>query len=332
MSWIVKEDRFYLWRTPQNDHFEKFKRDVYKGLSAERKSLPPKYFYDARGSKLFEQICTLPEYYQTRTEDAILRLGVGHILELADYPKTIVELGSGSSLKTQRLIHGLLEQSRECLFVPIDISESILTDSAHILLRCHPSLIIRSLHADYHKALLKLPSIPGKKLILWLGSSIGNMSPSEKVDFLKRICSVMSKDDFLLIGFDLIKGRDILERAYNDEAGITAAFNKNILVRINNELGGDFITDQFDHYSFYNEDHLRIEMHLVSNQRQAVGIDEIQCRICLEKGESIHTENSYKFDSERIYRTTHPAGFRQLHSWRDEDDYFEVGLFSKIES
>ncbi|MFE0517227.1 L-histidine N(alpha)-methyltransferase, partial [Streptomyces sp. NPDC058964] len=229
--------------------------DVHDGLTARPKTLPPKWFYDARGSELFEKITELPEYYPTRAEREILAARAGEIA-IAAGARTLVELGSGSSEKTRYLLDALTDLNT---YVPVDVSESALTQAGQALVEARPGLSVHALIADF-TARLKLPDTPGPRLVAFLGGTIGNLLPAERAEFLASVRGLLSPGDALLLGTDLVKDEDVLVRAYDDAAGVTAEFNKNVLAVVNRELGADFDPDAFDHVALWDAGNEWIEM------------------------------------------------------------------------
>lgn len=302
-------------------------RDVALGLAARPKALPPKYFYDAQGSRLFEQITALEAYYPTRIETGILAAHGADILAAAGEPRTLVELGSGSSTKTRLLLDVLSRQGGRVDYVPIDVSPTVVTEFGQALLRDYPTLHIRGLICDYHRAMGVLrDSRETPRLFLFLGSSLGNYTPSQSAELLAEVAEAMGPTDGLLLGVDLKKDPAVLRRAYNDPEGITAAFNLNLLHRINRELGGHFAVERFDHVAFYDEQQGRIEMHLESTLSQQVVIDALGKSFLFDKGETLHTENSYKFDSQGLAAILEQAGLRLSHRWLDDAGWFALNL------
>jgi L-histidine N-alpha-methyltransferase len=296
--------------------------DVMRGLGSHPRRLPPKLFYDSEGSHLFEQITETPEYYPTRTERGILKQYAGEIIAYAGNNLTLVELGAGSASKTQVLIEALLRRQLRADFYPVDVSSSALEGALATLNGHFPRLRVSPIVADYTHRLPELNALPGRKLVLFIGSTIGNFEPDEALAFLKSIRSSLQAGDALLIGFDLIKDADVLHAAYNDAQGVTAAFNKNILVRINSELGGNFDLDAFKHVAFWNWRKSRIEMHLESLRAQTVWIEDLGRSFHFEQHERIHTENSYKFSNASIARLLRRSGFRLEKSWLDSKGWF----------
>lgn len=303
-----------------------FAADVHAGLSPRQKSLPAKYFYDRRGSELFEQICDLPEYYPTRTEIGLLRRHGHEMARLIGSDAEIVEFGAGALVKI-RLLLDALESPRG--FLPIDISGAHLSDAAAALMRDHPGLQVRPLAGDFTAPDLVLPArLSGTRCRagFFPGSTIGNFTPDEALGFLRGAARMLGEGNTgnsgLLIGVDLVKNPALLHAAYNDAAGVTAAFNLNLLRRINRELGGDFVLERFAHYAFYQPQHQRIEMHLVSLTAQSVRIGTR--RYDFGAGESIHTENSYKYTLGGFHHLAEQAGFRPVAVWTDPDNLFSL--------
>jgi L-histidine N-alpha-methyltransferase len=296
--------------------------EVMSGLSAHPRRLPPKFFYDAEGSRLFDQITETAEYYPTRTERAILREFAGDMVQQTGNNLTLVELGAGSASKTQVLIHALLRRQLRADFYPVDVSSSALQGALASLNGHFPRLRVSPIVADYTHHLPDLKQLPGRKLVLFLGSTIGNFEPEEAEEFLRNVRGSLQKGDALLIGFDLIKDAQVLDAAYNDAQGVTAAFNKNMLVRINRELGGSFDVDAFEHVAFWNKKKSRIEMHLESQYEQTVWIEDLGRGFHFDQGERIHTENSYKFNDRLIRRLLRRGGFKLEKSWTDAKGWF----------
>jgi L-histidine N-alpha-methyltransferase len=302
-----------------------FARDVRRGLSATPKSLPCQYFYDAVGSRLFEAICTLSEYYPTRTEDAILRAHAGAMLDGLARPFRLVELGSGSSTKTRRLISAALAAQETLHYMPIDVSEEALEAAAHDLVREFDGLRVTAHATDYETAWRRIASRhPGPKLVVFLGSSLGNFETDAAVNLLASLARGMSPDDRLLLGTDLDKPASVLEPAYDDADGVTARFNKNLLGRINRELGARFDLDQFEHRACYVASRRRIEMHLISRVAQEVPIPAAGFVARFAEGESIHTENSHKYTLEDLSRIAARSGFAEEASWSDARGWFRL--------
>lgn len=306
-----------------------FRSAVLEGLSRQNRTLPCRFFYDDRGSALFERICRLPEYYPTRTERAILENHAGEIIEAVGGPDpALVELGCGSADKTRLLIRAALARRQSLHYVPIDISRDFLRVSAEELLREIPRLAITAIAAEYDDALNALPDHDGPRLILFLGSNIGNFERPEAAAFLRRIRARMASRDRLLVGVDLVKDRAVLEAAYNDASGVTAAFNKNLLLRINRELGGDFDLGQWEHRAPWVPESSRIEMWLVSRRAQTVCIADRS--FAFGQGEVIHTENSHKYTPEGFAQLCGEAGLAVQDRWTDERGWFAAFLLQGI--
>ncbi len=296
-----------------------FYREVIDGLRQRPRSIPPKFFYDEAGSQLFDAICELPEYYPTRTEIALLREHAGEMARLMGRGCMLVEPGSGSSAK----VRFLLEDVRPCVYMPMDISKDYLIGSARALSAEYPWLDVRAACTDFTSS-VQLPYCPDgvRRVAFFPGSSIGNFDPADAVEFLRNIARLVGKQGGLLIGVDLKKSIDVLNAAYNDEQGVTAAFNLNLLERINRELGASFDPHRFEHWAFYNEDAGRIEMHLVSEVAQVVSIGTE--RFVFDRGESIHTENSYKYTIDEFHQLAARAGLRARGVWVDDGALFSI--------
>jgi dimethylhistidine N-methyltransferase len=309
--------RFYNFLTAGPSFLD----DVLAGLAAPQKAIPPKYFYDWRGSKLFEAICELPEYYLTRTEMAIMERRLEELVRLLGAETELIEFGSGASLKT-RLLVGRAEPS---LYVPIDISEAQLRSACAELVRLFPWLNITGVVADFTQP-LKLPEFVGvpirRKVVYFPGSTIGNLTPAEALEFLKRVREIVGPGGMLVIGVDLKKDKRTLEAAYDDARGVTAEFNLNLLARINRELGADFQVKRFRHRALYDEAKGRIEMHLESLYQQIVHI--AGQRFEFKAGETIHTEISCKYTVEEFQGLARGARFHPEQVWTDPADLFAV--------
>ena len=290
------------------------KEDAIAGLSLPQKALPPKYFYDDAGSELFERICRLPEYYLTRAELALTRLHLASIARFAGRGCELIEYGSGESLKTRLLIRAL----RPTTYLPVDISEAALRGAEARLKREFPWLRILPVNADFSRP-LDLPAARGRRVVYFPGSTIGNLVPEEAHAFLSMSRGQAAR---MLVGVDLRKDANVLHAAYNDARGVTAAFNLNVLARLNRELGADFDLRGFAHYAFYNAPLGRIEMHLVSLKKQAVRIG--RHRFAFDAGESIHTENSYKYSVAQFRALAQRAGFRGSRLWTDRRELFAL--------
>lgn len=298
-----------------------FLRDVLEGLGRPQKTLPCKYFYDAEGSRLFDRICELEEYYPTRCERSILERHAADMADLMGPGCMLIEYGSGSSDKTRLL----LDQLRgPAAYVPVDISAGHLLRSARRLARRYPLLEVLPVCADFTRP-FQLPesrSAGGRRIVFFSGSTIGNFGPPEAIGLLRDIVRLVGSGGGLLIGVDLKKERDILERAYNDAAGVTAAFNLNLLARINRELGGDFRLDRFHHHAHYDADQGRIEMHLISREAQTIHVGP--AAFSFAAGESICTEYSYKYSLDDFRDLAAQAGLARERVWTDADRLYSV--------
>lgn len=305
---------------------ESFRSAVLWGLSRRAKSLPCRFLYDERGSALFEQICELPEYYLTRAETAILEDHAGEIARLAGRHAQLIEFGSGSSRKVRILLDALEDPGA---YVAIDISRQQLRDAAEELAAEFPHIPVVAICADYLQP-LRLPALPargdGRRLGFFPGSTIGNFTQDEAIDFLAGCRQVVGRDGAMLVGVDLKKDPELLDAAYNDRAGVTAVFNLNLLERINRELDADFDLDRFEHEAFYNKSAGRIEIYIRSLADQVVTVAGRAIRFTA--GERIHTEDSCKYSIEEFRRLATRAGFRPEHHWTDEDALFSVHLLT----
>ncbi|MGE3539503.1 MAG: L-histidine N(alpha)-methyltransferase [Candidatus Tectimicrobiota bacterium] len=322
--------RFCLTSMDMTSQQEAFARDVAQGLAAPRKTLPAKYFYDAPGCLLYERICTLPEYYPYRAEKDILatyaaeiHASIGHL--------ALVELGSGTASKTRYLLAAYEAAARPFVYCPVDIALAPLQAMACTLVPAYPHMTVYALQADFASdpaVLWKLP--PTGKALAFFGSSLGNWTPAESQRFLRHLAALMGAEDGLLLGLDLKKSPAILEPAYADAQGVTAAFNRNLLHRINRDLGADFRPDTFDHVAFYNALEGRVEMHLQSRLAQQVHIAGTGQVIHFAPGETIHTENSYKYALEDVQALGAQAGLHLERTWFDRQQYFLLALLRKV--
>ena len=306
-----------------------FAEEISFTLNQISKFINPKFFYDKKGSELFESICLLPEYYPTRTEISILKKLEHDLSSYIDQNINLVELGSGSSVKTRLILDIFTKLQPKTEYFPIDISE-ILTESSEQLLKDYDTLHITGIIDTYEGGLEFLKNYDDKKnLILFLGSSFGNFTPDDGKLFLEKIFFTMKSDDLLLIGLDLVKDKNILESAYDDSQDVTAKFNLNVLSRINDELDADFDINNFSHYSIYNENDQRIEMNLKSLVSQSVIIGKSNLSLNLDKGELIHTEYSHKYHVSQIKKLLSDVGFEFKNMWLDDKKYFSLTLVSK---
>ena len=297
-----------------------FAAEVVAGLNAMPKRLAPKFFYDSAGSDLFERITELPEYYPTRCELSILRERAGEIAALIPEGAALVEFGSGSSMKTRTLLSATRELAA---YVPVDISAEFLDAQADSLRREYPSIALLPVAADFGGS-FDLPQAAENmpRAGFFPGSTIGNLDPPEAAAFLRQAGRILGRDAVFVVGVDLIKDETVLHKAYNDSAGVTAAFNRNLLVRINRELGANFDLASFEHHAFFNRELHRIEMHLASLQRQRISV--CGTGISFRAGETIHTESSYKYTIETFQCLARGVGWSPLTVWTDSKKYFAV--------
>ena len=307
------------------DHASRaLRQDVLSGLGTQPKSLPPKWFYDARGSELFEEITRLPEYYPTRAEREILQTRAGELARRTG-ARALVELGSGSSEKTRLLLdalraHGTLEE-----FVPLDVSESALREAVDAIAADYPGLRVHGVVGDFTEHLGRLPG-RSPRLVAFLGGTIGNLLPEERARFLAGVREVLQPGEWLLLGTDLVKDPETLVRAYDDAAGVTAQFNLNVLHVLNRELGADFDVDAFTHVARWDAEHEWIEMRLRATRAMRAVVPEVDLRLRLEEGEEIRTEISAKFRREGVEAELKEAGFDLDAWWTDEQDRFALSL------
>jgi L-histidine N-alpha-methyltransferase len=306
------------------DHRAELAKDVREGLTRPRKELPPKYFYDDTGSRLFDAICDTPEYYPTRTEYALLERISGEVIARTA-PSHLVELGSGASRKTRVLLDALTRVRPSACYVPLDVSEGMLRSSAGRLRGAYPKLRIHGIVADYDRHLRHFPPAE-RRLVAFLGSTIGNFSPPEGIAFLRSLSDHLSQRDFLFLGLDLVKPVDVLNAAYNDRQGITAEFNRNVLRVINRELQANFRLDLFEHVAFYREDVAQIEMHLRAKQAHEVRVAALDLTVAFAAGETIRTEISRKFDRASGDALLYGGGFEPERWFVSPDGYFALVL------
>ncbi|MEZ3177956.1 L-histidine N(alpha)-methyltransferase [Streptomyces pimonensis] len=313
---------FRLTRTlPEDATGAALRADVREGLTGSPKTLPPKWFYDARGSELFEEITALPEYYPTRAEREILRARAGEIAAVSG-ARTLVEPGSGSSEKTRHLVGALTGLHT---YVPVDVSGSALALAGQALAAERPGLEVHALIADF-TAGMPLPDTPGPRLVAFLGGTIGNLLPAERASFLASVRALLAPGDALLLGTDLVKDERVLVRAYDDAAGVTAAFNKNVLTVVNRELGADFAPDAFDHVALWDAGHEWIEMRLRSRTAQTVKIPSLGLSVDFAAGEELRTEVSAKFRRDGVRAELTAAGLEPARWWTDGEGRFALSL------
>lgn len=303
---------------------EQMARDVAAGLVWSPRSLPPKYFYDAAGSDLFDQITRLPEYYPTRTEKAVLEAHVAEIAEISG-AVTLMELGSGTSEKTRLLLRTLHDAGTLARFVPFDVDPAVLTQASTAVAAEYPGLEVAPVVGDFEKHLAQLPR-GERRLLAFLGSTVGNLDPAQRVSFLAGVRETLGQGDFFLLGTDLVKSPERLVAAYDDAQGVTAAFNKNVLHVLNRGLGADFDVDAFEHVALWDADLERIEMRLRSTRDQSVRIARIGLDLDLTRGEEIRTEISTKFRRAAVTQELARAGLEVTQWWTDPDGDFALSL------
>jgi L-histidine N-alpha-methyltransferase len=324
---IVEHERFQLHEMDNDVHRRTFAQDVNRGLTAPQKWLPPKYFYDERGAQLYEEICALPEYYLYRAELDILNTYADEIYaEIGHLP--LVEFGSGSATKTRHLLATYERAGRAFRYCPVDIARGVLLDAAKRLLGEYRHIQICAMHTDFAQRPEVIERLQLKtKVVAFLGSTLGNFTPEESLEFLHRTAAILGPQDLFLLGVDLKKSPAILLPAYNDTQGVTAAFNLNILRRINHELEGQFSLHDFDHVALYDAGSGCIQMHLRSRIAQQVPIAAIGQTVSFAKGETIHTESSYKYSVVEIRDLAYQANLILHRTWFDAKRRFLVALF-----
>ena len=307
--------------------YHALRRDVFDGLQKTPKSLPPKWFYDSVGSDLFDRITRLPEYYPTRAEAEILRARSAEIASASE-ADTLVELGSGTSEKTRMLLDALRERGCLSRFVPFDVDASILSTAATAIQRDYAGIEISAVCGDFEEHLTEIPG-GGRRLFVFLGSTIGNLTPGPRADFLAALSAQMRSGDSLLLGTDLVKDTARLVRAYDDAAGVTAAFNRNVLAVINRQLDADFDVDGFEHVARWNAGEERIEMWLRAGRRQRVRIGALELTVDFAEGEEMLTEVSCKFRPEGVSAELAGVGLRRIRWWTDAAGDFGLSLAVK---
>jgi L-histidine N-alpha-methyltransferase len=305
-------------------------RDVRTGLLAEPKELAPKYFYDERGSQLFEQITELDEYYPTRAERAILAERAAEIVTAAGEPRTLIELGSGSASKTRHLLSAMRDAGCLHTYVPVDISEEITHETAASLVAEYPGLVVRGLVCDFEHHLERIPNGEGGRLVAFLGGTIGNLYPDARRDFLSRVAAMLGPADRLLLGTDLVKDRARLEAAYDDSQGVTAEFNKNVLEVLNRELGADFDLDAFEHVARYDREEARMDIRLRSLVDQAVRVERLEMTVSFAEGEEMRTEISSKFTRERLEDVYSETGMAMSGWFTDAGGDYALSLAAPL--
>jgi L-histidine Nalpha-methyltransferase len=312
-----------------DDHAAKaLRHDVREGLSAGAKWLPPKWFYDARGSELFEEITRLPEYYPTRAEAAALRDAVGEIAQLTK-AATVVELGAGSSEKTRLLLDSLIAAGSLQGFVPQDVSETALRSTAATIAADYPDLHVHGVVSDFTHDLARLPG-ESPRLVAFLGGTIGNFLPAERASFLRSVSAVLEPGEWLLLGTDLVKDPDVLVAAYDDRQGVTAEFNRNVLRVVNRELGAGFDVDAFEHVAVWDDEREWVEMRLRAAREMEVDIAALSMRVDFAEGEEMRTEISAKFREDGVREELRATGFDVQARWTDPEARFAVFLAQRV--
>ncbi|WP_407639048.1 L-histidine N(alpha)-methyltransferase [Actinacidiphila yeochonensis] len=311
-------------RLPAGYFTETLHADVRAGLGTAPRTLPPKWFYDARGSDLFEQITRLPEYYPTRAEQEILERRAPEIAQLTR-AATLIELGSGSSRKTRLLLDALTAGGSLRRYAPLDVSGSALEEAGRAICRDYPELDVRATVADFEGG-IPLSDEPGPRLLAFLGSTVGNFDREQRAAFYRTLARALSSDDVLLLGADLVKDTEVLLRAYDDAAGTTAEFNRNVLHVLNRELGANFVPEAFQHVALWNAEHERVEMHLRARTAQTVKIPDLDVSLDLAPGEDLRTELSCKFRRESLTAELKEGGFTVRHWWTDDAARFALLL------
>jgi L-histidine Nalpha-methyltransferase len=299
--------------------------DVLDGLTKPFKELPPKHFYDTRGSELFDQICELPEYYPTRAERAILEDHAADIVAAAR-TEELLELGSGYATKTRVLLDAMAEAGTLRRYLPFDVAEAVVRQTAEDLVDEFPGLRVHGVIGDFERHLDRVPPSDGPRTVAFLGGTIGNFPPGSRRRFLRRIAAALGRDDRLLLGTDLVKDPELIRRAYDDDAGITAEFNRNVLYVLNRELGADFDPDGFEHVALFDADREWIEMRLRALRTATVTIPRLNLEVSFAAGEEVRTEISAKFTRERLEGDYGAAGLRLTDWWTDPQGLFALSL------
>jgi L-histidine N-alpha-methyltransferase len=321
---ILQQKKFSIKNLLPEIGIDQVRKEIIQGLTAEKPYIPSKFFYDEKGSQLFEEITRLPEYYPTRTEKKILSRIASELMNRKSNFE-IIELGSGDSSKISILLDAVQKNNLKNLkYTPVDFSQSAIKDSASILAESFPELEIEGFVADFIHQIDLIPHSNAARLVCFLGSTIGNFTKNESVEILNNISAGLFKGDSVLIGFDLVKPKNILNLAYNDSQGITEEFNKNILHVVNKIIGADFDIDWFEHLAFFNEQKARIEMHLVANQNCTISLKHSGKKLHFSKGDSLHTENSHKFTFSSIEEIVAESGLKINNIFTDEKRWFAL--------
>ncbi len=299
--------------------------DVLDGLTKPFKELPPKHFYDARGAELFDQICELPEYYPTRTERSILQEAAERLAS-ATGAEELVELGSGTAAKTRVLLDALHRAGTLKLYIPVDVTESMVRDCAHELTEEFPGLRVHGVIGDFERHLDRVPAAGGPRVVVFLGGTIGNFPPGSRRRFLREIAKLLGPEDHLLMGTDLVKDPEVLTQAYDDAQGVTAEFNRNLLTVLNRELQADFDPEDFEHVALFDREHEWIEMRLRARRAHTTTVRDLGLSVRFEEGEEMRTEISAKFTQERVEDDLSAAGMEIVDWLTDPDELFAITL------
>jgi L-histidine N-alpha-methyltransferase len=312
-------------RLPPGGPLSGMAADVRAGLTKPFKELSPRYFYDERGSQLFEAITELPEYYPTRAERSILESCGDEIIAAGGGPATLIELGSGAATKTRVLLDSMRDAGCLEAYAPVDISEEITRETAAQIASEYEGTLVHGLVCDYELDLERIP-LGGPRLLAFLGGTIGNFEPAQRASFLHRVANLLGPEDRFLLGTDLVKGRERLEAAYNDSAGVTAEFNKNVLAVLNRELGADFDLDAFEHVAFWDEENLWMDIRLRSLRRQLVAFASLGLQVPFDRGEEMRTEISTKFAREGLVGIYAEAGLELTDWFTDPEGEYALSL------
>jgi L-histidine Nalpha-methyltransferase len=304
--------------------------DVLDGLTRPFKELPPKHFYDARGAELFDQICELPEYYPTRTERAILEQTATELAALTGAVE-LVELGSGTAAKTRVLLDALHSAGTLKRYVPVDVTESMVRDCAQTLTEEYPGLRVHGVIGDFERHLDGVPEAIGPRIVAFLGGTVGNFQPGSRRRFLRSIGRLLGPEDYLLMGTDLVKDPGVLEAAYDDEQGVTAEFNRNVLSVLNRELDADFDPEDFDHIALFDSEHEWIEMRLRSRREHTTLVRALELPVHFDAGEEVRTEISAKFTPERLEGDLSAAGLQLVRWFTDPEELFALTLSRTVQ-
>jgi L-histidine N-alpha-methyltransferase len=328
MGFPLNKKRFKIKSLSVQDTAITLQQDVLDGLFECPRSLPPKYFYDEKGSKLFDEICNTHDYYPTRTEAALLRKHAAEIISIVD-PKICAELGAGTSTKTEILLAALCAHSESVTYQSIDVCEEVLIESANRLLQKYENLYIESIAGEYIPAIQLAPKHSLSTLYLFIGSSIGNFSEQQSIELLSEVANKMHKEDYFLMGMDRVKDHQILEYAYNDRDGVTAKFNLNVLEVLNEKMGANFNLEKFSHKAIYNQQQQQIEMYLISLCNQEIYFPTLDKKITLKKSEKILTEVSRKYTKRSISKLLDKSGLQEVAHYESENGYFSLVLVKK---